>query len=96
MTMIESANQLIKYKKLLKKLEKDFPKQRVEYTGFTIDVSYGGNKEADLKRIIISKSLDDSSAQELLDIVVKSVRVQIDFWERVVLQDIKNLEKALK
>lgn len=96
MTMIESAKQLKKYKEILKKLEKDFPKQRVGYTGFTIDVSYGGNKEADLKRVIISKSVDDSSAQELLDIVVKSVRVQIDFWERAVLQDIKNLEKALK
>jgi hypothetical protein len=54
------------------------------------------SSSADLKRVIISKSVDDSSAQELLDIVVKSVRVQIDFWERAVLQDIKNLEKALK
>jgi hypothetical protein len=52
--MIESAKQLKKYKEILKKLEKDFPKQRVGYTGFTIDVSYGGNKEADLKRVIIS------------------------------------------
>ena len=95
--MIHSAKQLLKYKQIKESLKKQFPKGKAGYTGFTIDVSYGGNKEVNLKRINLGGIASDLSVnQEFLDMLTKVVEDNISFWENTVKLDIQQLENSLK
>ena len=95
--MVQSASQLTKYKKILKKLEKDFPKGKVGYSGFNIDVCYGGNEEPDIQRVNLGGVANDHKiSQEFLDLLLQTTKDNIDFWQKFVLMDIKELEDSLK
>lgn len=94
--MIESAKQLRKYKTILAKLNKTFPKGRTNQ-GFTIDISYGGNREPDIKRLGLGGVASDPSlGNEFLEIVFQSTKDNIEFWQKMVLHDIRTLEDSLK
>jgi len=95
--MINSAEQLEKYKAVKAKLEKVFPKGKTNWQGFTLDIYFGGNKETDLKRVSLGGvSSDEKLGDEFLKILIQSTNDQIDFWQKSVIRDIQELEKALK
>ena len=93
--MVNTGEQLKKYKAIRDKLKKTFPKG-AGYTGFTIDICYGGNKEPDIKRVSLGGvSSDPKINQEFLTIVTQAVEDNIDFWQKAVRRDIKQLEESL-
>lgn len=93
--MVNSAEQLVKYKKILAKLQKDFPKKST-YKSFTINVFYGGNKEVDIQRVTIGGASNDlSMGNDFYNLLVQSVQDNISFWEGCVKRDLKELEDAL-
>tara|TARA_R110000822_G_scaffold36734_3_gene103191 strand:+ start:687 stop:974 length:288 start_codon:yes stop_codon:yes gene_type:complete len=93
--MVNTGEQLKKYKAIRDKLKKTFPKG-AGYTGFTIDICYGGNKEPDIKRVSLGgASSDPKINQEFLTIVTQAVEDNIDFWQKAVRRDIKQLEESL-
>lgn len=95
--MINSAQQLKKYKAILAKLNKRYPKGKTNWEGFTIDISYGGNKEANISRVCLGGVASDAKVgDEFLGILIKSTEDQIDFWQKAVIQDMRELEDSLK
>lgn len=97
--MIKSAEQLILYKKVLAKLKKNFPKGETNWTGFTISIAYGGNKqfEPDLERICLGGiATEKPVGDDFLKLLIKSTEDQIKFWEDTVQRDIKELQNSLK
>lgn len=95
--MIESAKQLRKYKEILKKLKKTFPKGTTNWQGFTLDISYGGNKEADIKRLSLGGVASGNTlGDDFLKMIIQSTEDNITFWQKAVLRDIKELEESLK
>lgn len=95
--MINSAEQLKKYKTILATLKKRYPKEKTNWEGFTIDISYGGNKEPDIKRVCIGSIASEKEVgDEFLKLLIKTTEDQIDFWQKSVLRDIKELEESLK
>jgi len=94
--MVKSAIQLTKYKNIKAKLKKDYPKG-FQYTGVTLDLYYGGNKEVDISRIAIGGiSSDKDLNNKLYDLILQGVEDNIKFWEEVVIRDIKELNESLK
>jgi hypothetical protein len=95
--MTNSSEQLKKYKDIKNKLQKSFPKGNTNWLGFTIDICYGGNKEADIKRVSLGGVASEQNlGDDFLKLIMQSTEDQIDFWQKAVLQDIAELEKALK
>lgn len=93
---MDSANNLIKYKEQLAKLEKQFPKRKVSYTGFTIDVSLGGNKKPDFDRVNIGGvAAPEGAAQQFLDLMFANIEANIVYWEGAVMRDMNKLTEAL-
>jgi len=93
---MNSAEQLIRHKKIKEKLEKVFPKGKANYTGFTIDVSLGGNEDLDFERIVISYLAGGSINQEFLEVLIKAVDSQIEFWKDAAEKDVEKLKKSLE
>lgn len=94
--MITSAEQLSKYKAIKEKLKKSFPKG-AGYTGFTVNIFYGGNKEVDISRVSVGGvASEQGRSDEFLTLINKSVDDNIDFWQKCVIRDIKELEESLK
>ena len=94
--MINSSQQLIKYKKALKDLNKLFPKDETSYCGFTIDVSLGGNKKIDFNRLSVGGvSSDKNVGDDFLKLMKQSIEDNIKFWEANVKREIKEMQKAL-
>ena len=95
--MIESAKQLTKYKNILKKLKKSFPKGKTNWQGFTIDISYGGNKDIDIKRVCLGGIASEKElGDEFLNLLIKSTEDNITFWQKSVVRDLQELENSLK
>lgn len=93
---MNSANNLIKYKKILKQLNKTFPKGQTNWMGFTIDVSYGGNKTPDIERLSLGGVASEKElGDQFLKLLLRSTKNNIVFWEKAVQKDIKDLQRAL-
>jgi hypothetical protein len=92
--MVNSAEKLMKYKKALRELKEVYPKGAV-LSGFTIDISFGRDKRHE-KLSIESVATSREAGTELLNIVILSLKYNIDFWEKAVIRDIKELQNALK
>ena len=95
--MLNSSKNLTKYKQIKKKLEKCYPKGSAGYTGFTISVSMGGNKEPDFNRIELGGvACREGMSNEFLKLLIESVDNNIEFWEKCVERDIKELQQTLE
>lgn len=94
---LQSSTQLSKYKDIKSKLTKNFPKGRTEWLGFTIDISYGGNKHHDISRLSLGGVAGDKEVGDaFLALITKAVEDNIAFWQGFVEKDIKELEESLK
>lgn len=80
----------------IKKLESDFKRGIPPYLGFTIDISYGGNSENDLERIIIGSISDDEDiSKKFYEMVLNSLNKSLSFWEKAGEQELIELQKCL-
>lgn len=94
--MVNTAEQLVKYKAIKEKLTKNFPKGKTEWLGFTIDISYGGNKEPDIERFCLGGIAGEKEVGDaFLALLLKSADDNIAFWEDCVKRDMKELEASL-
>lgn len=94
--MVNSAIQLKKYKKILAKLEKDYPNKN-PVMGFTVNLCYGGNKEVDISRIELGGvSSRPNLNKEFLALIFQAVEDNIKFWTDCVERDIKELKHSLE
>lgn len=93
--MNSTATTLDKAKKDLAKLNKNFPKGKT-YMGFTIDISYGGNKTPDHTRISLGgvASRQDLSS-DFLALIKEAMEDNVKFWGNECIKELEELNKVL-
>ena len=95
--MTNTTKHIIEIKEKISKLEKDFKYGVSKYSGFTINVSYGGNSEIDIDRFQVGTiAHDDEDGKIFYDFILKSLKGSLKFWEDVAKREIEELYNALK
>ncbi|MFW6243356.1 MAG: hypothetical protein ACOC2W_04285 [bacterium] len=94
--MSNVPDQIRKVKKQIAKLEKTFKGGVPKYYGFTIDLCYGGNKEPDIERISLGGVAgEEQDSKQFYDLVLKSLKLNLKFWENEAKRQIKELQECL-
>lgn len=68
--------------------------------GFTIDIHYGGNEEADIKNVCIGSiadylQKDENTAKALYELMIKSLENDLKFWLDSARRDMLELQEVL-
>lgn len=88
---------IYKLKEQIKELEKRYKRGVHPADCFTIDICYGGNKETALDRVVIGGvSHDDDTSVLFYNLVLKSLKQSLKFWEDTAKSEIKELYASLE
>ena len=95
--MTNTATQIKEIKRKISKLENDFKRGVAPYTGFTINVCYGGNKQVDIERFEVGTiSNPEGDSKLFYDFILNSLRGSLKFWEDIAKREIEELYDSLK
>lgn len=84
-------------KESIRKLKNDFKRGIPPYQGFTLDISYGGNKEPDIRRVSVgSISHPEGDGKIFYDLVLNSLILSLEYWKGVAKREIEELYKSLE
>ncbi len=95
--MTDTAKQIREVKKKIAKLKNDFKRGVSPFFGFTIDISYGGNKHIDIERVCVGSVYnEENDSKKFYDFVLNSLENSLVFWEKTAKREIEELYDALK
>jgi hypothetical protein len=84
-------------KKKISKFERDFKRGVPPYQGFTIDISYGGNKENDIERVTIGSVYHVKEMGETFyNLVLDCMKQSLEQWKKTAQSEIQDLYKCLE
>lgn len=95
--MTKTAEHIKGIKNKIAKLEKDFKRGVPKYFGFTIDISYGGNRHHDIPRVEVGSIADEEQMSQMMyNIAIGSLKNSLKFWKETAEREIKELQESIE